>query len=428
MLENSENLGGGGKICLAIFTVINLFILILFKYTDFIINNLNHILQNVNGTVIQKPFHLILPVGISFYTFQALGYMIDVYREKALAEKNFLRYALFISFFPQLVAGPIERTGNMMRQLKEGTDFHVENVRQGLLSILWGILLKVVLSDNIAMAVTNVYNGFSAYNGIQIVFATMLFALQIYCDFSGYSYIAIGSAQVLGYQLMNNFDCPYLAGSVTEFWRKWHISLTSWFTDYVYIPLGGNRKGIARTYVNTLIVFGLSGLWHGASWNFIAWGLINGILIIYEKLTVKQKEYNAEFFERNGLSCVYHGMRRVRTFLWICFTWLFFRADSFKTALSMIKKIVHPPFSGLSSASLINFGITSKTASVIVGGTLLLFLIDWLKYQNVDVKQWILNQNFLCRYLLYMTLIIILIIYGNYGGNHVQTEFIYFQF
>lgn len=428
LTEKSKKMRGRGKVYLIIFVVINLSILILFKYTDFIINNLNLIIHNINGSIIEKPFDFILPVGISFYIFQALGYLFDVYREKVPAEKNFLRYALFISFFPQLVAGPIERTGNMMHQLKDGTDFDVENVRQGLLLILWGILLKVVLADNIAMIVTNVYSDFNSYTGMQIILATMLFAIQIYCDFGGYSYIAIGSAQVLGYKLMSNFDCPYFAGSVTEFWRRWHISLTSWFTDYVYIPLGGNRKGIARQYINTLIVFGLSGLWHGASWNFIAWGFINGILIIYEKLTVKQREYNADFFEINNLSYAYRGMQRIKTFLLICFTWLFFRADSFRTALAMLKRIFYFPCFGTLFVDLNSFGVSTQAITVILCGTILLFLMDWLRYKNVDIKQWTLNQNFLCRYLIYMSLIMILIMYGNYGGNHVQTEFIYFQF
>lgn len=385
-------------------------------------------MQKINGNIIEKQFDWILPVGISFYIFQALGYMIDVYREKVCAEKNFLRYALFISFFPQLVAGPIERTRNMIHQLKDGKDFEVDSARRGLLLILWGIFLKVVLADNIAIIVTNVYSDFNSYTGIQIVLATMLFAIQIYCDFGGYSYIAIGSAQVLGYKLMNNFDCPYFATSVTEFWRRWHISLTTWFTDYVYIPLGGNQKGAVRKYVNTLIVFGLSGLWHGASWNFIAWGLINGILIIYEKATIKQREYNTDFFEINKLTSLYHRMQRIKTFFLICFTWLFFRADSFRTALSMLKRIFQSPSFSISIADLNGFGVSTKILMTILCGILILFLVDWLKYKNIDIKLWILNQNFLCRYLIYMVLIMCLMIYGNYGGNHVQTEFIYFQF
>lgn len=427
-IEKLKKRGGTAEKYLTIAIILNIGILFLFKYTDFFINNLNRILQRINGHVIDKPFDWVLPIGISFYIFQAVGYVIDVYREKVPAEKNFFQYALFISFFPQLVAGPIERTENMMHQLKDGTDFDVEKARRGLLLILWGIFLKVVLADNIAVIVTNVYSDFNSYTGMQIALATMLFAIQIYCDFGGYSYIAIGSAQVLGYKLMNNFDCPYFAGSVTEFWKRWHISLTSWFTDYVYIPLGGNRKGTARKYINTLVVFGLSGLWHGASWNFIAWGLINGLFIIYEKLTVKQKEYNTNFFEINKLSYAYRGMQRVKTFLLICFTWLFFRADSFRTALSMLKKIFQLPNFRMSFADLNSLGVSAKTIKVILCGTLLLFLLDWLNYKKIDIKQFILNQNFLCRYFIYMAFIMILIIYGNYGGNHAQTEFIYFQF
>lgn len=260
------------KSVLVICLLINIGVLFFFKYYDFVFSNASFVCGKI-GIQIQYPkFDILLPVGISFYTFQALGYIIDVYRGEVKAEKNFLRYALFVSFFPQLVAGPIERSKNLLKQINYPTFFHVDNARYGLFTMAYGFFLKMVVADNIGNMINPILTNYHNYPGIMTVACMVLFAFQIYCDFHGYTQIAIGSAKILGYELQENFNAPYIAQNIKEFWRNWHISLTSWFTDYLYIPLGGNRKGKLRKYINTLIVFLVSGLWHGASWAFAAWG------------------------------------------------------------------------------------------------------------------------------------------------------------
>ena len=260
------------KWCLIGCFVFNLGILFFFKYYVFAITNVNFVLSKVGLPFRAPAFDVILPVGISFYTFQALGYVMDVYRGEILAEKNLLRYALFVSFFPQLVAGPIERSKNLIQQIQEPHYFDAARVKNGLLLMGWGFFEKLVIADRIAVLVTDVYDHYMDYSGLQIIVATCLFAFQIYCDFAGYSDIAIGAARVMGFNLMKNFRGPYYATTVSQFWRNWHISLTTWFRDYLYIPLGGNRCGKIKKYRNQMITFLMSGLWHGASWNYIVWG------------------------------------------------------------------------------------------------------------------------------------------------------------
>lgn len=268
------------KVCLAGSIVSNLSILCLFKYANFIIINISKLLSILNIGIIERRLDLLLPVGISFYTFQALSYTIDVYRGEIKAETNIFKYALFVSFFPQLVAGPIERSKNLLCQINNIDHISVwnfEQVKRGFLLIMWGLFQKLVIADRAALLVNTVFQHHQNYGFLEIFTAAILFAFQIYCDFGGYTNIARGSACVMGFHLMNNFRQPYLAQNIKDFWRRWHISLTSWFTDYLYIPLGGNRNGRHRKYLNILIVFGVSGLWHGASWNFIVWGLLHAI-------------------------------------------------------------------------------------------------------------------------------------------------------
>lgn len=263
------------KLLLAGCFAVNLAILGFFKYFDFFLMNLNAVIGKFGLEMVQKPFDVVLPVGISFYTFQALGYIIDVYKEKVSAEKNVLKYALFVSFFPQLVAGPIERTENLLNQIKEipsRKPLDYDRITNGLVYMLYGFFLKMVISDRVAILVDNVFDSWFLYGGVELLVAAIGFALQIYCDFSSYSIIAIGAAQVMGFTLMENFEAPYFSSSVKEFWRRWHISLSTWFRDYVYIPLGGNRRGKRRKNINLMLTFLLSGLWHGANWTFVVWG------------------------------------------------------------------------------------------------------------------------------------------------------------
>lgn len=289
-----------------------------FKYTGFF--------ASLAG--LEMSVQIILPVGISFYTFQTLSYVIDVYRGKT-EERHFGYYALFVSFFPQLVAGPIERPEHLLPQLKAERKFRVENLSAGGWLLLEGYFKKVVIADSLAPFVDRVYAAPVEALGPEVVLATVLFGLQIYCDFSGYSDIARGAARLLGVELTENFREPYGAVTVREFWRRWHISLTSWFTDYVYIPLGGNRKGLSRQVLNILIVFLLSGLWHGAGWTFVVWGLIHGL---YQTAGVVWAHVRETPPKQNAWA-------HVRTFLLVSFPWLFFRAPSMGDALTLFSRL-----------------------------------------------------------------------------------------
>lgn len=334
----------GGRNLLQKWTVfvsffLNISILFFFKYFNFASGNITKLLSIVGITVQQPQFDVILPVGISFYTFQALSYTMDVYRGEIPPERNVLKYALFVSFFPQLVAGPIERSKNLLHQIGEVHRFQWRRVKSGLLLMLFGYFQKVVVADRLAIFVNQIYNNYQVYEGLEIALATVLFAFQIYCDFASYSNIAIGAARVMGFRLMENFNTPYFSTSVTEFWRRWHISLSTWFRDYLYIPLGGNRKGPLRKYFNLMVIFLVSGLWHGASWNFVVWGGLNGFYQVAESVTkpLRDKITEALKIDRNQFS--HRLLSGIITFVLIDFAWLFFRADGLVTGLNMLHRM-----------------------------------------------------------------------------------------
>ena len=272
------------KVWVGVSFAVNLAILFFYKYFDFTVDNLNVIRGWMGLAPVTPGFDVLLPVGISFYIFQALSYVVDVYRGDVRMETNFIKYAAFVSFFPQLVAGPIERSTNLLTQFDTPHKLEYDNVRDGLLRMVWGFFLKIVIADRAAILVNQVFNYCNYYEGPTVLIAAVLFAFQVYGDFAGYSNIAIGAAQVMGFKLMKNFERPYLAVSVSDFWRRWHISMGTWFRDYVYIPLGGNKGGLAKQLSNIAIVWLLTGFWHGASWNFVLWGVYFGILLVLEKL------------------------------------------------------------------------------------------------------------------------------------------------
>lgn len=271
------------KVWVGVSFAVNLAILFFYKYFDFTVDNLNVIRGWMGLAPVTPGFDVLLPVGISFYIFQALSYVVDVYRGDVRMETNFIKYAAFVSFFPQLVAGPIERSTNLLTQFDTPHKLEYDNVRDGLLRMVWGFFLKIVIADRAAILVNQVFNYCNYYEGPTVLIAAVLFAFQVYGDFAGYSNIAIGAAQVMGFKLMKNFERPYLAVSISDFWRRWHISLSTWFRDYLYIPLGGNRKGKGRQLLNIAIVWLLTGLWHGASWNFVLWGVYYAVLLLLEK-------------------------------------------------------------------------------------------------------------------------------------------------
>ncbi len=429
--KNEKNTGGGvkRKLCIAASFILNLSILFVFKYLDFCIDSLNQILGHLHIALNAPAYDLLLPVGISFYTFQALGYTMDVYRGEIYAEKNFFRYALFVSFFPQLVAGPIERSKNLLRQLDKPAKPCFDSLRDGFLLMLWGYFMKVVLADRIAVFVDTVYGDFETYTGVYLIVATVLFAVQIYCDFSGYSVIAMGAAKILGIGLMENFDAPYLSVSVAEFWRRWHISLSSWFRDYLYIPLGGSRRGKTRKYVNLLLTFGVSGLWHGADWSYVIWGLLNGAWQIIGDLLKPFKKKAAVFLDIKEDSLSHKCIRVVTTFFLVDLAWVFFRADSAFAALRIIKRMFTARnhwvwFDG----SLFECGLSRQNFTLMIWGILLLFVVDICKYRGISLRKVLAKQDYWAQCLAVAATVLGILLFGMWGAGYDAANFIYFQF
>lgn len=405
----------------------NLAILAFFKYFTFLLDNLSAAF-GVMGISLQVPaFDIVLPVGISFYTFQALSYTMDVYRGDVEAEPNLFRYALFVSFFPQLVAGPIERSKNLLAQVHERHAFDADRVRDGLLLMLWGLIQKIVIADRVSRVVDAVFDAWTQMPAWAIVLAVVLFAVQIYCDFGGYSNIAIGAAQVMGFRLMENFRQPYLARSCAEFWRRWHISLSTWFRDYLYIPLGGSRRGRGRKYVNNIITFLASGLWHGAQWSFVAWGGLNGAFQVIGDLLRPARERVCALLHINRDSKPWHAVQIVTTFVLIDFAWLFFRAPSFMTALHMIR------FTLMGGAAVqpgteVWLGLEMPELVVMAVAVALLIVVDLLHEKRPQLRAVITARPLPVRWLVYLAGIYIVLVFGMYGPGFSEAQFIYFQF
>ncbi len=405
------------KTFLIISLIANVGILAIFKYYNFINDNISSFL----GILEQKnpiPYlSIILPIGLSFHTFQAMSYTIEVYRGNQKAEKNFGIYALYVMFYPQLVAGPIERPQNLLHQFYEKHEFDYDRVVQGLKLMLWGLFKKIVIADRLSIYVNAVYNNPDQHFGFTLILATIFFAFQIYCDFSGYSEIAIGSAQVMGFKLMTNFKRPYFAKSVSEFWKRWHISLSTWFSDYLYISLGGNRVSIPRWYFNLFFVFLVSGLWHGANWTFIIWGALNGFYLIFALLKnrfVKPPEKSRPKIIKSGFNIINIFI----TFALICLSWVFFRANSAHDAFVIIRnmfKINMPFYSG--GWKEIFYGLAG-----------LIFLI-YIEFKqefsfNIETGLPMKSISIVRNYIFYSMLLLAIIIVGVFDAG----QFIYFQF
>lgn len=415
------------KAILTICIIVNLLPLFFYKYMEFFLINVNR-LTNIENSPLWG-MNLLLPIGISFYTFQALGYVIDVYRREIAVEKNVFKYALFVSFFPLILSGPIERAKNMLKQIDNQKRFNEEYIKRGLLSVSWGLFLKVVVADRIAIHVNPMFSEPSQYDGMLLLSAAILFGFQIYCDFAGYSQMAIGIAQILGYHVKANFVTPYMATSVQEFWRRWHISLTSWFRDYLYISLGGNRKGKFRKYLNTMIVFLVSGLWHGAGWKYIIWGGLNGTFIVIENITTEIRKMLFVKLQIDTDSTVFRIMSRISTFILIDFCWIFFNAHSMGVAISFIKKIILDfRIKYIFTTDFWESFGTIENFAIIMITLLIVFVIDKASYQGIDVKEKILSQQILVRWTIYLGIIAVILFWGIYGEGYAQTQFIYFQF
>jgi alginate O-acetyltransferase complex protein AlgI len=388
------------KFLLILSIVSNLAILFFFKYLGFF-------------TGISF-LDMVLPIGLSFHTFQSMSYVIEVYCSRYTAEKNLFVYALYVMYFPQLVAGPIERPQNLIHQLKVLKEFSYSSAVNGLKLMVIGMYMKVVLADNIAPMVDIVYKHHQNLNGESVLYGVLLFGIQIFCDFAGYSLIAIGASKILGINLSENFNMPYNSTSLTDFWRRWHISLTTWFRDYIFIPLGGNRVSKVKYFRNILIVFLLSGLWHGAAWTFVIWGALNGLTLIFENLF--------------KVKIIPNLLRKTYTFILVSLLWVFFRAENLNSALEIIGKIFNLNNYSFDFLKFQEFLTQTKaetsTLIIILFSILITFSIYNLK--NSDVYNYIESQKSIYKYLFYLLLCLTILIYGK--NNIDGSPFIYFQF
>lgn len=414
-----KNRGHIKKMKLAVFFCffINLGILFVFKYFNFFADLLN----NFSGKNFNIAIDVLLPVGISFYTFQALGYTIDVYRKDIRAEENFIDYALFVSFFPQLVAGPIERSVNLLPQIKNPKKFSYDNLVRGLILFFYGMFLKLIIADRAAILVNEVFGNYKNFSREILIISGILFTLQIYCDFYSYSIMAKGSAKILGIDLMDNFKEPLLSKSITEFWRRWHISLSTWFKDYLYIPLGGNRKGKLRKYFNLILVFLVSGLWHGADLSFVLWGLIHGIFNVLENIFGINKKSRRK-------NILLDSFRRILTFIIVVFAFIYFRAENIHHGNEYLLAIINNPRSLnlMEDLSKTSFGISNIYP--LLFGIIILFVFDILKYNKINLVEKVLKIILPIRWLIYLAFIFAIIIFGVYGPEFSESAFIYFQF
>lgn len=406
-IENS-NEKSHRNLLLSLSVMTNLGILFYFKYYNFFITEILALLNSMGFHPSVHVMSLALPVGISFYTFQTLSYTIDVYNNKMRAEKHLGIFALYVSYFPQLVAGPIERAKRLIPQLKFRKYIVTERITFGLKLALWGFFKKIVIADRLAYVVDKIYAKPDVYSGPELALGTLFFTFQIYCDFSGYSDIAIGISRIFGVKLMTNFRTPYFSKSIGEFWGRWHISLSTWFRDYLYIPLGGNRVNHKRLVFNLIFVFLISGFWHGANWTFIFWGLVHGIYLVLERFT-KVK--------------IPSILSQVKTFLLVYLGWIFFRSQNISDSWMIIKKIT--VFEG--QFVFQEFISKLKVNSLEINTTLILlalfFAIDYIEYKFGLIKQ-INRLPKLTRYLVYAITVTMILIFGRFG----ETEFIYFQF
>ncbi len=404
LIDRAE--GSKRKMWLAVSLVANVGFLAAFKYFNFINQNLTYLLGlfGIDNSIPNYPLEL--PIGLSFHTFQAMSYTIEVYRRNQKPERDFVVYSLYVMFYPQLVAGPIERPQNLLHQFHTFFKYNFENIKQGLIRIAWGMFKKVVIADRLALLVDYAYDSPDGHSGQTLLLATLFYSFQIYCDFSGYSDIAIGCARLMGFKLMENFDVPYISKSISEFWRRWHISLSTWFKDYLYIPLGGSRVGEWRHYLNYLIVFMISGLWHGASWTFVIWGSLHGAYLVLAM--IRKKYLNMELpsgFWTNKLQILI-------TFSLVTLSWVFFRAKGISDAGVIFKRMFDPAaYTGL---------ISPLNTTELLFSFGLIFLLMWkeLYHKHIDTSR---TPSF---YLKFIVLLVACYLFGVFTTN----QFIYFQF
>lgn len=388
-----------------------------FKYYNFFISSFSDFLFGFGVQVNPRSLNVILPVGISFYTFHGLSYIIDLYKGKIKEEKSFINYALFVSFFPLLVAGPIERATHLLPQINSPRTFDYNKAVDGLRQILWGLFKKIVIADNCAMYVNQIFDNYQLQSGSTLLLAAVFFAFQIYGDFSGYSDIALGTARLLGIELLRNFNFPYFSRDIAEFWRRWHISLTSWFRDYIYIPLGGSRGGTWMKIRNTFIIFFVSGFWHGANWTFIVWGAYNALLFLPLILLNQNRKHTDTVAEGRILPNIRELVEIFITFLLVVIGWIFFRADSIAIAFDYINKLI-----SLSLFDIPNLIDRSYYVPMFLS-IVLLVVVEWLQRNKKHGLEIYSIKSHSVKFSIYFVIIALVFWFGGKGET-----FIYFQF
>lgn len=414
-------------------TAIALALLFLFKYTEFALDNINRVLGGIGIGNVSLPFSLVMPVGISYFTFQIISYLTDVYKGKIPAEKNFCDYALYVIFFPKIISGPIERAEGFLGQIKACRGWKLwngERVRNGLILMLWGYFQKVLIADRLAIFTGEVFRNYQSVGSVELWLAAAAFYIQLYTDFAGCINIARGVAKIMGFTLMENFNAPFFAKSIREYWARWHISLSTWLRDYVYIPLGGNRKGAARKYVNLLLTFLVSGFWHGAAWNFVFWGLLHGIYQVAEYVLAPVTERINQTLQTRTESFSYRLLQTVKCWLLVCIGYIFFKvptaADGFRYLKRMFTK--WNPWV-LFDGSIYTLGISEKFFHLLLVAIIVLLIAEWLKYKkNMEPDEWLSEQCIWFRWGVMLMLILSVIIFGAYGPAYDAANFIYFQF
>ncbi|MFT3980391.1 MAG: MBOAT family O-acyltransferase [Ferruginibacter sp.] len=415
----------GKKFWFWLSVIVNLGFLAVFKYYNFFIESFAEGLSMVGIQSHFPTLNVILPVGISFYTFHGLSYVIDIYNNKIKAEKNFVDYALFVSFFPLLVAGPIERATHLLPQIKKERIFDYTRAVDGLRQILWGLFKKIVIADSCAQFANIIFNGSEHYSGMMLVLGALFFTFQIYCDFSGYSDIALGTARLFGMELLRNFAFPYFSRDIAEFWRRWHISLSSWFRDYLYIPLGGSKGGTWMKVRNTFIIFLVSGFWHGANWTFIAWGLLNAIYIMPSILMATNRNNLDMVAQGKTFPTIRELLQMMLTFAAAVFAWIFFRAESLAHAFQYVGDL----FKGLFNAAAYReaWHYMSTEVGLLLPLLLIFFMvIEWLGRENqYAIQKWGFRYSRPVRWAFYYAILLVVFYFAGLGN---EQEFIYFQF
>ena len=400
--------------------IANIGVLAVFKYYNFLNSNISG-LYTLAGHHNPIPYlSILLPIGLSFHTFQAMSYTIEVYRGNQKAERHFGIYSLYVMFYPQLVAGPIERPQNMLHQFHEKHYFDYGRTVQGLRLILWGMFKKVVIADRLSPFVDLVYDHPHNYHGFQVILATIFFTFQIFCDFSGYSDIALGTAEVMGFKLMVNFNKPYFSKSISEFWKRWHISLSTWFRDYLYISLGGNRVSKNRSYFNQMVVFMVSGLWHGANWTYVVWGTLHGGYLIVGRMTQKSRDKITTSIGLAKTSLLNKTIEVSTTFALVAFAWIFFRANSISNAIILVKNGLHISHAQIGIYMLGKDLYNFKLCFIFIG---IMETIHFLLRKG-DLNYLLNKQNTAVRWIAYSLIILLIINFGAFGDH----QFIYFQF